>query len=116
VKLFHDNGKIDREIEYRNNELNGTMKRLSEDGQMIHVCYYKDDMIYGYSYLDKSNNLVPMLLLKAGSGKLVSFYSNGNKSAEIEFADSKVNGRFELFHSNGKVMYRNPITIFTPII
>jgi antitoxin component YwqK of YwqJK toxin-antitoxin module len=106
VKIFHDNGKVERELEYRNDELNGTFKRFAEDGQLIHVSYYKDDLLYGYAYLDKSNTLVKMLPLKAGSGKLISYYSNGNKSAEIEYADGKVNGRFELFHPNGNIMYR----------
>lgn len=106
VKVYHDNGKIERELEYRNDELDGTFKRFSEDGQLAFVSYYKDDLLYGYSYFDKSNSLVKMLPLKGGSGKLISYYSNGNKSAEIEYADGKVNGRFELFHPNGNTMYR----------
>lgn len=102
---YFPNGKIENEISYKNGRRNGEYKRYSEDGQLGSIIYYKDDMPVGYSYPDKNNQLVPSIKLIAGNGKVLTYYANGNKSAEFEFAEGKINGKYSIYHSNGKVYY-----------
>jgi len=105
VKIYYANGKIDREIEYKDGEKNGTMKRYSEDGLLMSIGYYKDDLIYGYAYLDKDQKLTALQPLLNGTGKMVSYYSNGKKSVEADYSDGKINGTFQTFSSNGTLIY-----------
>jgi antitoxin component YwqK of YwqJK toxin-antitoxin module len=106
LKIFYTNGKVDREMEYKNDEINGQLKRYNEDGQLLHIAYFKDDLIYAYSYLDENQHPVALKALPGGTGKLISYYANGKKSAEIDYADGKVNGNFQLFYPNQNVMYQ----------
>ncbi len=99
---YHDNGKVEMEIDYKDNEVHGSLKRYAETGELAGVIYYKHDMETSYSYLDKNGQLVPAIPLPGGTGKVVTYYSNGNKSAEMEYIDGKTNGLYKLYHPNGK--------------
>jgi len=102
---YHPNGKIEKELEYKNGQRNGVYKRYSEDGQLGSVIYYKEDIPVSYSYPDKNGQLVPPIKLTAGNGKVITWYANGNKSTEFEFAEGKMNGTYHIYHSNGKLFY-----------
>src|SRR5712671_6215974 len=102
---YHPNGKIEKELEYKNGQRNGVYKRYSEDGQLGSVIYYKEDIPVSYSYPDKNGQLVAPIKLTAGNGKVITWYANGNKSTEFEFAEGKMNGTYHVYHSNGKLFY-----------
>jgi uncharacterized protein len=105
-KAWHfENGQIEREINYKRGNRHGANKRYSEDGELANVFYYKDDVAVSYAYNDKNGQLLPPKQLKGGSGKVVTYYSNGNKSTEMEFADGTLTGPYKVYHPNGKLYY-----------
>lgn len=108
VYNYFPNGKIEREFEYRDGSRNGITKRYSEDGQLVSVFHYRNDVITGYSYNDKNNQLVPVIALPGGNGKVQTFFSNGNKSSEMQFEAGQLVGDLQVYHSNGKLYYFSP--------
>jgi antitoxin component YwqK of YwqJK toxin-antitoxin module/Tfp pilus assembly protein PilF len=103
----YENGKIERVTEFREGSRHGSMTRYAEDGQLMNVFYYLADELVGYSYSDKNKQLLPTIPLVGGTGKVVTYYSNGNKSAEIDYLDGLLNGVFRLYYPNGKVQYES---------
>lgn len=105
MTYFYSNGKTEREIEYKNNQRNGAYKRYSDDGELSTIFYYKNDEIYGYTYNDKNGHLIPLIQIRGGNGKVESYFSNGNKSAEMTLKDGKLFGPYILYFTNGKPYY-----------
>lgn len=102
---YFENGKVEKEVYYKDGLRNGSNKRFSPDGQLNTIIYFKDDEPVSYTYNDKNSQLLAPIALKGGSGKIVSYYSNGNKAAEMEYADSKLIGAFKIYFPNGKLYY-----------
>ncbi len=107
VSYYFTNGKVEREIEFKNGKKHGTLRRYAEDGQLSYIFYYKDDLITGYTFPDKKGQLVPVILLPGGKGKISAYYGNGNKSAEMEYSDGEMIGIYRLYHPNGKTYYES---------
>lgn len=107
VPYYFTNGKVEREIEYKNGKKHGTLRRFAEDGQLSYILYFKDNLITGYTFPDKKSQLMPVISLPGGKGKINTFYSNGNKSAEMEYSDGEMIGVYRLYHPNGKVYYES---------
>lgn len=102
LKLYNEDGTLDRELPYKNGDFDGAYKIYGDDNQLAVVIYYEDEKVQGYSYEDKTGKLVPVIPLKNGAGKLVAYYKNGTKSAEFDFDEDEVNGKRNLWFSNGK--------------
>jgi antitoxin component YwqK of YwqJK toxin-antitoxin module/Flp pilus assembly protein TadD len=99
---YNENGTVDKEYEYKEGNLDGAVKFYAENKQLAVVLYYKDDELTGYSYEGKDGNLVPVIPIKHGTGKVTAYFKNGNKSAEMNFSESYVDGDRVLYYSNGK--------------
>jgi uncharacterized protein len=108
VYHYYPDGGVEREFEYRDNVRNGITKRYSEDGQLVSVFHYRNDVVTGYSYNGKNGQLVPVIALPGGNGKVQTFFSNGNKSSEMQFEAGQLVGEMLVYHSNGKPYYRSP--------
>ena len=104
--FYFPDGKPEREVDFRNDMRNGIFKRYSSTGELGYIMYYKDDVPTGYTYNDKNGQPVAVIPIKGGNGKVKSFYSNGNPSAEMEFSDGKLNGKYVLYYPNGKLYYQ----------
>lgn len=102
---YYPNGKIEREFDYKRGDRDGVMKRYADDGQLAFVLYFKDDVITGYAYADKSGQLVPVKPLPGGNGRVQTFYASGAKSAEMEYVANLLNGPHKLYFPNGKLYY-----------
>jgi len=102
---YYSNGKVEKEIDFKNDERNGAYKKYAEDGSLCSVIYYKDGIPVSYSYPDKNGQLVTPIKLIGGNGKVVTYYANGTKSSEFEFAEGKTHGAYKSYHPNGKLYY-----------
>lgn len=102
---YFPDGKIEREVTFKDGERNGLYNRYAYDGQLAAIFYYKDDVVSSYTYKDKSGQLVAAIPVKGGSGKVITYFSNGNKSTEMEFADGKLTGNYKLYYPSGKIYY-----------
>lgn len=99
---YNMDGTYDKVISYKKNKLDGEFKFYGENNQLGGILYYKDDALLGYSYEDKTGKLLPMIPMKGGSGKVITYFKNGVKSAEIDFLDNSVQGVRKYFYTTGK--------------
>ncbi|OQP57087.1 hypothetical protein A3860_11005 [Niastella vici] len=104
---FFKNGKPDTEIAYKNGDRDGLYKKYSEEGVLVYQMRYDEDVLAGYSYLDKNNQLVPEIPLVQGNGAVRSFYPNGNAAVAVEYVEGSQHGNYKLYHTNGKLSLEN---------
>lgn len=100
---YNEDGTLDKEIMYKDGMLDSAYTIYGENNKRAVVFYYKRDVLKSYSYEGKDGKLVAPIALKNGTGKVMAYYANGSKSAEIEFEDGAVNGIRKLYYSNGNV-------------
>ena len=99
---YNEDGSIDKEIEYKDGEVHGKTSMYADNKQLAIVYFYKHGTLTGYSYQGKDGNLVPEIPITKGSGKVLAYFKNGIKSAELEFKEYQVDGQRTLYYSNGK--------------
>ncbi len=99
---YNEDGSVDKELNYTNGEVNGEYSMYGDNKELAVLFYYKNGELTGYSYLDKTGKPVPMIALPKGSGKVIAYYKNGNKSAAMEFNESLVEGERILYSTTGK--------------
>jgi uncharacterized protein len=104
---FHKNGKPDMEIIYRHGDRDGLHKRYSEDGVLVYQMRFDEDVLSGYSYLGKNNELVPEIPLVQGNGAVKTFFPNGNAGVAVEYVDGSQHGSYKLYRTNGKLFLEN---------
>lgn len=102
---YFENGKVEKEAYYKKGLRHGSNKRFAQDGQLANIIYYKHDVPVSYTYNNKNGQMLAPITIKGGSAKIISYYSNGNKSAEMEYADGKLTGPFKLYFPDGKLYY-----------
>jgi uncharacterized protein len=107
VVYYHPNGKVERETEFKLGLNHGTHVRYSEDGELCGITYYHEDRIVGYSYNGKDGKLVPVIPISSNTGKIVQYFSNGNKSLEAEYLDGMRTGVYKIYHPNGTLYYES---------
>lgn len=100
---YYFDGKIDTEIEFEDGNKNGLLKKFDQDGSMIYQMRYKNDIPISHSYQDKNGKPVPEIPLNRGTGKLMSYFSNGKISAEMELIDGDLVGAHKIYFSNGNL-------------
>lgn len=104
---FFKNGKPDTEIAYKNGDREGLNKKYSEDGALVYQMRYDEDILTGYSYLDKNNQLVPEIPLVQGNGAVKSFFPNGNAGVVVDYVEGNQHGNYKLYYPNGKLCLEN---------
>ncbi len=102
-KEFYEDGTLKREISYKNGKVNGARKFYSPTGKLQFVRYYNNGNLIGYSYKDNQGELKPMIPLQLGTGKLVAYFDNGVKSAEMEFKNGYFVNEYKTYTYEGKV-------------
>lgn len=104
-KIFHRNGQPERVVVFKNGDKQGPLTRYSLDGQVMGVFYFHHNEVYGYSYPGKDKQLVPMIPLPGGTGKVVTYFSHGGKSAEMEYINGFLHGAYRMYFPDGKLYY-----------
>lgn len=99
---YNESGILNREYDFKDGMVDGAVKYYGENKQLALVLYFTRDELTGYSYEDKTGNLVPVIPVKYGSGTITAYYKNGNKSAELSYNESLQEGKRILYYSNGK--------------
>ena len=102
LQLYNDDGTLERELPYTEGDYNGDYKIYGDDNQLAVVIKYEKGAVKGFAYEDKTGKLLPLIPFKSGTGKVLAYYKNGTKSAEIEFEEDEVNGKRNVYFTNGK--------------
>jgi len=101
--IYNEDGTKAKEYSYKDGNLNGEYKIYGEDNHLAVVFNYKDGVLISYTYEGKDGKLVTPIALKNATGLVTAYYSNGNKSVEINFLDNEINGNRIIYFTNGKV-------------
>ena len=100
---YFDNGKTDTEVSYESGSREGWLSKFDSTGALIYKIKYDNDLPISYTYSGKDGQLIPEIPFINNSGKLTSYYANGNLSATLEFSDGHFVGSLKYYHSNGKI-------------
>lgn len=122
---YHSNGNLSSVIPYENGSIHGWYVSFSESGDTVYkgwheygdehginlyysdegelqmARYYRYGELYGYSYPDSEGNLVDLITLEKGTGKVEAFYQNGKRSRVINFEGGDFSGTYLEYYSNG---------------
>ena len=84
-------------------ELNEEVKYYNFKGELQLIRYYDYGILLGYSYLNKSGEVLPMIDIKDGTAKITSYFQSGNIAREIEYELGRFNGFYKKYFDNGNL-------------
>lgn len=126
-KFYNQDGQLYYSQDFAKGKLNGTAISYNQDGTKIGETTYENDMhegpsiIYGsnnevavqlnyhndelvsYTYTGKDGKFIEPVAVKSGTALVTAFYANGNKSVEINYEGSVVNGSRKIYFNNGRL-------------
>lgn len=101
---YYSNGAINHEGDFIDSTTRQKYTYYSPDKSLYCVRWYRDNIISAYTYPARDGKLVPVTEIKNGTGKLTSYFANGNKGLECTYYMGDLNGKRVQYFSNGKPM------------
>ncbi|MCX6232571.1 MAG: tetratricopeptide repeat protein [Bacteroidetes bacterium] len=101
ISYFFPNGKPELSIEYENGERNGYTKYYTPDGQFAYQVLFNNATPVSYSYKGKDGKMTEEKPILKDNGKIIAYFQNGVKSAEVYYKNGERNGKFILYFPNG---------------
>jgi antitoxin component YwqK of YwqJK toxin-antitoxin module len=99
---YHDDGTLASIRTFRHGKENGKTYYYLE-GELQYIRVYKDDILQGYSYLDKTGNEMPLQKYAKGDFTIKTFYKSGTPSHESELKNGYSHGKSDYYFPNGKL-------------
>lgn len=104
TKWYDYNGTLEIIINHKNGMRNGEYVLFGEDGKTAALKFiYRDDQITGYTYLDKNNQWLPLVVVKNGTFDVKAYYPNGKPSFEGSFMKNSRHGLIRSYYMNGNI-------------
>ncbi|MBC3756827.1 tetratricopeptide repeat protein [Hyunsoonleella sp. SJ7] len=106
IKAYFDNGKVSREMEYKNGDLVGAYKEYYYSGQLESEMTYQADEFDGVLTTYYENGT------KKGTynyqygvlqGLVTKYHENGNLQEEVNYVNDSRNGARKYYDNNGKL-------------
>lgn len=101
---YHPNGNIESKVKYHDDKRHGKREDYSPSGNLQLIRFYEYGRLIGYSYLDKNSKEIPMIPIDNESGKITTYYDNGNVSREMEYKNGNLINGFKEYHYSGKLL------------
>jgi antitoxin component YwqK of YwqJK toxin-antitoxin module len=104
--VYHENGNLYYESEFKNGKLNGLSKIYFENGQEKEEAFYKDDIAEGLGKMFYENGKLLKEYTIVGneySDICIEYYSNGNRKIESNYLNGKLHGVFKTYFENGNI-------------
>lgn len=102
-KYFYDNGKLKRDYPHQNDIRHGKSHYYSPDGDLQYVKYHDNGYMLGYSYPNENGKLKEMIPFEKETGKIIAYFANGTKSAEIGILKDWHDGNCKRYYQNGQL-------------
>lgn len=99
---YHADGTLASVRTYRHGNENGKTYYYLE-GKLQYIRVYADDILLGYSYLDKSGKEMPLQKYSKGDFTIKTFYQSGNPSHTSQLKNGYSHGTSEYYYPNGKI-------------
>ncbi|GAA3600135.1 hypothetical protein Q4Q39_11905 [Flavivirga amylovorans] len=100
---YHENGKKSRITEYNNDVVHGKRIFYDNSEKLQLIRFYDYGTLIGYSYLDKDSNELPMIPLKNETGKIKSYFDNGNVARELEYKNGDLVNIYNEYYYSGQL-------------
>ncbi|WP_282122765.1 tetratricopeptide repeat protein [Algibacter mikhailovii] len=100
---YHQNGKKSRVTEYNNDLVHGKMIFYDDSEKLQLIRFYNHGTLIGFSYLDKSSKELPLIPLENETGKIKSYFDNGNLARELEFNKGDLTNTYRKFYYSGQL-------------
>lgn len=88
---------------YKEGKLHGKRTFYSPSGKLQIIRFYENGKIIGYSYLNKEGKELPMIPIINETGKLVSYFDNGNISREMEIENGFWINSYKSYYYSGQL-------------
>jgi len=102
VVYHYENGAINTKSYYENDELQGRRETYGPDGALQLVRFYEHGRLMGYSHLDKNGIEIAMVPIENESGKITTYYDNGNVSREMEYRNGYLINDYREYYYSGQ--------------
>lgn len=93
----------DRICTYKDDKLEGDMKKYDLDGSLAYSITFSDDNPQSYSYLGKDGKMVANIPIPSISGPLKAYYTNGKVSREWAYSDNVKDGTDVIYYASGQM-------------
>ena len=88
---------------YKADDRDSDQVYYGDDNKIAVILKYNAGELKGYTYMGKDGQLVSMIPLKNGTGKITAYYPNGKVSAEMNAEQDNLEGSQKLWFSNGQI-------------
>lgn len=103
LRTDYSNKTVERVSNYKDDKLEGDMKKYDPDGSLAFVVNFSEDNPQHYSYMGKDGKMVADIPIASTSGPLKAYFANGKISREWAYDDNMKNGQDIMYYSNGQV-------------
>lgn len=101
---YAEDGKTEiGSAEELNNENHGKRIFRGPKGNIQLIRHYRHGVLTGYSYLGKDGKELPIIPLINETGKIKSYYENGNIAREMEYLNGQLINEYKAYFNNGKL-------------
>lgn len=99
---YYDNGKKEVDSYYMEDLKHGKMTTYGYDGMVQQIRYYDQDVLIGYTYLDRNGKEMPLIPITKGEQSFKTYYQNEVVAMEQNRINGMLNGMYKEFYSDGK--------------
>ncbi len=96
-------GELRNEYNMEYDYMDGDQLFYGEENKIALVYNFKRGSMTGYTYEGKDGKLLPLTPVKNGTARIMSYYPNGKKAAELNMVEHLYDGKRITYYSNGNV-------------
>lgn len=108
---YLSNGKIKDEYNYNNGIISGPAEFYNSLGELQFSFIYENGLLTSYTYHDKDGKLKEPIPLEKGTGHIIGYFPNGEKSIDFKIKSGVIVGELLSYYSDGgpaeKLNYNN---------
>lgn len=102
-KIFNEAGILTNSSRYYEDELIDTAYYYGESGELQMARIYSTEGLVSYSYPGSDGKLLPFIPINNGSGEVITYYPNGQKSRDMKFLSGEIDSVYLEYYPNGQV-------------
>lgn len=103
-------GVLNFESNYKEDNRIGEQYVYGEEKKLAVILYFSEGILMSYTYEGKDGKLLPKTEVKNGSGNVVAYYPNGKKSVDLNYKNSKQEGKQTYYYSTGTILEERNFT------
>lgn len=103
LNYYHYNGKVYRQLSYRNGESDGFTYSYTPEGNFMYRFNYANGTLKSFTYKDKNGNFVKEIPVTPDTKQIIAYYPNGKISTVCSINNGVLDGKRVEYFANGKV-------------